>query len=99
MQQLYQQPYCKKPTNKMPLYTWKGWDWMKVRKVRKMYGQHELSTRETCGSGCGASLSELQNKQNSNFKMHVPCMFIKVLSTSQFNTMHLHIHSSYTCTV
>jgi hypothetical protein len=21
MQQLYQQPYCKKPTNKMPLYT------------------------------------------------------------------------------
>jgi len=64
-----------------------------------MCGQHEVSTRETCGSGYGASMSEVQNKQDSNFKNYVPCTFIKVLSTSWFNTIHLHIHSSYTCTV
>jgi hypothetical protein len=98
LQQWSKWPYCKEPTNKMSLYTCKGWDWMKVCEVSKMYRQHEVSTRKTGGSGYGASLSKLQNKQNSNLNMHVPCMF-KVLSTSWFNAMQLHIHSSYTCTV
>jgi hypothetical protein len=73
---------------------------MKVcEKVRKMCGQLEVSTRETCGSRYGASLSEVQNKESSNFKMYVPCTFIEILSTSWINTIYFHIHSSYTCTV
>jgi hypothetical protein len=56
-----------------------GTEWRYVQKWGRCMGSVKCPPEK-----CGASLSELQNKQNSNFKMHVTYMFIKVLSTSWF---------------